>query len=124
MPAACTGYQHYGPAVVVPSRSAALITARRLDDPGVAHFLELHGAPSTGAGWDSRQLALAALYYRTDLEVGRATVGVARAAEVTAGARPPASLQATVERGSRIEEGKSSPWTATLAAGVTFETGG
>ena len=121
---ACAGYQHYKPAAIPPSWPAALITRRRFDDPGLARFLESHGAPPTASGWSSRQLALAALYYRTDLDVRRATVAVVQSAETTAGARPPTSVQATVERGSRVEEGKSSPWTVSLAAGVTLETGG
>ncbi len=121
---ACAGNQHYTPVELDHPRSATVFSSRRLDDAGLLAFLKVHGAQSIGAGWDARQLALVALYNRPDLQVGRATVGVARAAEITAGAGPTSSVQATVERASRVEEGKSSPWTVSLTGGLTLETGG
>jgi hypothetical protein len=73
--------------------SASTLEARRLDDPVLKAFLERYSSGQAPKGsWDFDRLALAALYYHPDLEVARAGHEVARAAAITAGARPNPSL--------------------------------
>jgi outer membrane protein, heavy metal efflux system len=123
LPAACVHHQRYQPAPIDASDEAARYRGRRLDDPGLARFLTAAGvAPDTG--WSATGLGLAALYFRNDLGVARAGLAEAEAATVTAGVRPAVGVDAGIERGSRVEQGLSSPWTVSLTTGLTLETGG
>ncbi len=118
----CIRYERYVRAPHDPRREAAAYTARRLDDPALARFLVDHGATPLDTGLTPTALALAALYFRSDLGAARASVSVARAAEITAGTRPQPSAGGTIERASQGSDG--SPWTVSLTAGLIFETGG
>lgn len=120
----CAGYQRYAPAPLDAGQQAVLFAGRRLDDPELLRLLAAYNLAPADSCWESRQLALAAVYERPDLEQARAAIQAAQAAEVTAGVRPPPSIGATAERGSHTEEGKSSPWTLSLSTGLTIETGG
>jgi outer membrane protein TolC len=128
--AACGPYQHYRPAPPsgAPAAVSAAFRARALSDARLAAFVAAHDAPGEtppgDSGWSPRQLALAALYQRAELAEARAVLAAAAAAARTAGLRPEPSASASAERASRADEGKSSPWTASLTAGVTLETGG
>ena len=119
--AACRGYRSYTPAPVDTSAHAATYEARRLDDSKLLAFLTAHGAAADGGATPSA-LGLAALYFRSDVSESRALVTAARAGEITAGTRPYPSASATLERSA--SSGNSSPWTLSLATGITFETGG
>ena len=121
---ACAHYQHYQPAPLAPAAEAARYAGRRLDDPALARFLSTHDAAVHDSAWNSRQLALAALYFRADLAEAQQSLSAARAAEITAGLRPAPSATATAERAARADEGHSTPWTFSLTTGLTFELGG
>jgi outer membrane protein TolC len=119
----CGRFQSYSPAPVAePSLNG--FVQRRLDDPALAQFLTAQNAGATATGWSPQQLALAALYFHPALREQAAAVDVARAAEVTAGTPPPLTLSAEVSRAARVDEGKSTPWSVSLLAGLTFEMGG
>lgn len=122
--AGCGGYQRYTPAPLGARKHPAAYEQRSLADPALLHFLADNGLAPSDSGWSSRQLALAAIYERPDLDQARAAVREAQAAEVTAGVTPPPSVAAAIGRADRTERGKSSPWTVSLSAGLTFETGG
>ena len=123
LPAACVHHQRYQPAPIDASDEPARYRRRRLDDQDLARFLTATGvAPDTG--WSATRLGLAALYFRNDLGVARAGLAEAEAATLTAGVRPAVSVDAGVGRGSRTEEGLTSPWTVSLTTGLTLETGG
>jgi outer membrane protein TolC len=66
--------------------------------------------------WDLGTLSLAALYFSTTLEVGRARVAESQAAVVTAGARPNPSLS--------VAPGIPSPYLFNLDFSVPIETAG
>jgi len=121
---ACARRQSYQPAPIAPAAEAERYAERRLRDPALARFLVEHGAALHDSTWGSRQLALAALYFRTDLTEAQRTVAAARAAEITAGARPAPSATATTERAARPDEGNPTPWSFSLTAGWTLELGG
>jgi outer membrane protein TolC len=104
--------------------AAAAYSARRLDDSAVTRVLSDAGDPVSDSGWDADQLALAALYFRGEVPLARAAVAEARAAEVTAGARPSPSVEASVTRTARPLENARTSWSEAITAGVTFELGG
>jgi cobalt-zinc-cadmium efflux system outer membrane protein len=122
--AGCGGYQRYTPVPLGARQHAASYEQRSLADPVLLHFLAENGLAPTDSGWSSKQLALAAIYERPDLDQARAAVREAQAAEVTAGVTPPPSVAAAIGRADRTDRGKSSPWTVSLAAGLTLELGG
>ena len=121
---ACARYQRYQPSPVAPAAEASVYAARRLDDPGLASFLAAHGESAGNAGWDMRQLALAALYFRPDLEEARLAIAEAQAAEITAGTRPYPGVSVTADRAARLSAGDATPWSFSLTTGFTLETGG
>ena len=121
---ACAHYQHYRPLGIEPQREAVRYRARQLDDSELVEYLNAHGARVTDTGWTSRELALVALYYRADLSELRSELAAARAAEITAGARPAPSASLSVEHAAKVDEGKSTPWSVSLTAGLTIELGG
>ncbi|HEX6808934.1 MAG TPA: TolC family protein [Gemmatimonadaceae bacterium] len=121
---ACAHYQHYRPLGIEPQREAVRYRARQLDDSDLVEFLNAQGARVRDTAWTSRELALAALYYRADLSELRSELAAARAGEITAGARPAPSAGVSVEHAARVDEGKSTPWSVSLTAGLTIELGG
>ncbi len=121
---ACARYQQYQPAPLAPNSEVSAYTGRRLDDPALARSLAAHGIASHDSAWDSYQLAFAALYFRADLVEARRALTAARAGEITAGVRPYPGVTATVDRAAKADEGHSTPWSFSLAAGLTFERGG
>ncbi|MGH7627279.1 MAG: TolC family protein [Gemmatimonadaceae bacterium] len=123
--AACFGAQHYQPAPLpFGEQAAAIFTERHLNEPALARFLAEQNATLRDSAWGPTQLALAAVFFRSDLTAARRAVDVARAGEVSAGARPYPAATASVERAAHPDEGHSTPWTFALATGLTFETGG
>lgn len=121
---ACAHYQHYQPLGIEPRREAVIYRARQLDDAELVQFLNAQGVRVSDTGWTSRELALVALYYRADLSELRGELAAARAAEITAGARPAPSAGLSVEHAAKVDEGKSTPWSVSLTAGLTIELGG
>ena len=121
---ACRGYQPYAPAPLDGAAQAQTYSGRRLDAPGLATYLAAQGAPPPDSGLTPTSLALIALYFRSDIGEGHASVHAARAGEITAGARPFPTAAATVGRAWTPAEGASSPWAVSLTTGLTFETAG
>src|SRR5580704_8755448 len=84
--------RRYQSAPIVPAESASRLESQSLADPGLQAFVEENVghpvAPWPPETWDLRTLSLAALYWNPTLEAARARVAEARAAVVTAGARP------------------------------------
>ena len=119
----CGHFATYEPAPI-PEPSAASFSQRTLADDELRAFLAEQGAPPRANEWRPRQLALAALYFHPGLGEARAEVTAAEAAEVTAGAGPDMSITADISRAAKADEGKSTAWSYSLAAGLLFETGG
>jgi outer membrane protein TolC len=101
--------------------------ARTLADAGLREFVEtnfIHPPLSwPPAAFDLKSLTLAALYFHPDLQVARARVATARAAEITAGARPnpTAALLPTWVVSSFPGE---TPWLFGASFDVPIETAG
>jgi outer membrane protein, heavy metal efflux system len=112
--------RRYQSAPIVPTESAARLELRNLGDPGLQAFVqETVGRPVPTwppETWDLGTLSLAALYFNPALEAARARVTEARAAVVTAGARPNPSLG--------VAPGIPSPYLLTLDFAVPIETAG
>ena len=123
-PGACARYQHYMPAPITATDEAREYAARRLDDATLAGILAAQGVPVESSAWNSRQLALASLYFRPDLAEAQRSLGAARAGEITAGVRPYPSITATTNRAAKADEGHSTPWSFSLTSGLTMELGG
>lgn len=122
---ACAPFQHYR-AVPAPASDSSALTywTRALDNPALGQFLTQAGTPPSDTVWLAHQLALVALYYRPDLAVARGDVARARAAVISAGARPPVGVSGSAEEAARPEEGNPSRWSAELTADFTLETAG
>lgn len=103
--------------------SARTFDRRSLDAPELRAFLQKHGqrAPR-GEAWSFEALALAAFYFHPSLDVARAELDSARAAEVTAGARP----NPTVGFSPSLNTSSAgvSPWIAALDFDLPIETAG
>jgi outer membrane protein TolC len=106
-----------------PAVHGAAYRARGLDDPGLRAWVGRFGESPTSGRWTDRQLAVAALAHRADLERARREWLAARAASVAAGARPVPGVESGLERavGGRDE---GSPWVVSLAGLFTIELGG
>ncbi len=118
--AACARYE---PRPVDPAVHTSEYRGRRLDDSAVvAQVTRYAGAPASGR-WTDRQLGVAALTNRADLERSRRDWLAAKAGIRTAGVRPAPGVQGEVER-AFSEGGGDSPWVVSLTALFTIELGG
>jgi outer membrane protein, heavy metal efflux system len=88
--AALTGCVKYHPHSLDPPRSEQQFRARSLADAGLQRFVNRPNWPPQELSWND--LVAVAYYFNPDLDVARAQVRTARAAIVTAGARPNPSL--------------------------------
>ena len=120
---ACGRVQGYE-AAPMPEPTPTTFVRRSLSDDGLRVFLVEQGAPPHSEGWTPRQLGIASLYFHPALEESRAEVDLAEAAEITAGVSPDVSVSADISRATQADEGKSTAWSYSLAAGLLFETGG
>ncbi|HEU5443050.1 MAG TPA: TolC family protein, partial [Steroidobacteraceae bacterium] len=126
--AAClSGCVSYRPLQIDARRSLTAFEARRLDAPGLRHYLEqaLHRPVTTWPlrSWNFEQLVAAADYYSSDLAVARAKLDGAEAAVVSAGARPNPTLSLSPSYDTSSEPGIS-PWTLGFTLDVPIETAG
>ena len=122
-----------GPAVHPPSQpiepiaTAAKIEARRLSDAGLRSFAgarpEFRDRSFPPAAWDLPSLAVAALYFTSTPAEAEAKVEEAKAAEITAGARPNPTFSFSPEVVLGSFSGVS-PWTLGFALDVPIETAG
>ncbi len=117
--AGCTRYR---PQPLSPEMSAAAFGRRTLADTALTSFLTIHDSTQS-TGWNPQRLALTAWYFRPDLEVQRRAWRTAKAAEVTAGMRPPIGVAGAVERADNSGPFEA-PWTVTLGLVFRIELGG
>lgn len=120
-------HQAYHPQPLSPAGTAAAFDARSLDDPGLRQFLaENLGRDfraSSPADWDFDTLAWVAFYFNPSLDVARAQWESARAALVTAGARPNPTLGITPGFDTNAPHGVS-PWLPAITFDLPIETAG
>lgn len=115
----------YAPRPIAPATGAATLESRRLDDADLRQFVA--GAGSTLAevwpptSWDLNTLTLAALFFHPDLEVSRAQLETARAAILTARARPNPTVSLGAQR-STDRNGEQSPWKLDAGVDLLIET--
>lgn len=120
--AGCATYQ---PRPLAPVALAEHFEQRRLDDPGVQHYIARHPGAASGAtgSWNLSTLTLAAFYFNPELDVARARWGSAKAAVVTAGQRPNPVLQLPFGLTTNPAAG-ASPYLYGLALDLPIETAG
>lgn len=115
----------YRPRQIDGRQSLAAFEARRLDAPGLRRYLEraLHRPVAAWPlpSWDLGQLNLAADYYNADLAVARAKLDAAKAAVISAGARPNPTLAFSPSYDTTAEPGIS-PWTLGFSLDIPIET--
>lgn len=121
------GCARFEPLPLRPGESARVLETRSLTEAGLRQFLERNlGKPVDRwplQEWDFPKLALAALYFHPSLEVARSEWRVAKAGELTAGARPNLTLSVAPGFTANAERGLS-PWLAAIDFEVPIETAG
>ena len=121
------GCAHFEPRPLLPEKSAAQLSARRLDDAGLKIFLDQNLGHELKAwpvkNWGVPDLTLVAFYFHPSLEVARAQWLVATAGLKTAGARPNPSVTVTPGFDSQIP-GNYSPWLVPVTFDLPIETAG
>ena len=121
------GCVHYVPKPIAPADALGHFEQRSLDAPGLHEFLRqaLPGDKTDSwpmQAWDADMLALAALYYRPDMELVRARWVAARSALVSAGQRPNPVLGFAPQYNT--SSSGISPWILPLTLDVPMETHG
>lgn len=94
------GCAHFESKPLDAAKTANDFDQRRLDAPELRAFLETNLSPVAAwplPQWTFEQLALTALFYQPKLDVARARLSSAHAAEITAGARPNPTVGVTPE---------------------------
>jgi len=71
-----------------PAADAAALTGRSLSDPRLLRFITIEEHRAGPVRWNLQSLTLAAVYERPEMKMAAATLGVAKAGEVTAAALP------------------------------------
>lgn len=105
------------------SRSLTSFDRRSLDTSGLRDFVKKHGGQAPHAGtWNFESLALAAYYLHPSLDVARAELDSARAAEITAGAKPNPSVG--ISPSFNTSSKGVSPWIAAINFDIPIETAG
>jgi len=116
----CIKVQHYHAVPLSPAASAASLQSRTLSNPDLKEFLEQDLRqklnPWPAKTWNLKMLTLAALYYSPVLEQARAQVSAAKAAVVTAGARPNPTIH--------LQPGVPSPYLMGLDLLFSIQTAG
>ena len=112
--------QRYHRAPISPSETASRLESRNLQDAGLRVFLEKNlGHPLSSwplKSWDLPSLTLAAFYFNPEMEIARAQASVAKAAVITAGARPNPTLS--------LRPGIPSPYLFDLSLSMPIQTAG
>jgi outer membrane protein TolC len=117
------GCAHYAPQPLDTSVMVDEWRGRTLEDSAVLRTVsERAGAPRDG-GWTAAQFAVAAVEWHADVAEARAALDVARAGEVTAGARPQPSIAGDAGRATDPGPFESS-WFGSVTLSVTIELGG
>jgi len=119
------GCVHYQAKPISAAGTRDAFEARTLDAPGLAAYVrEQSGAAAwPPASWDLPSLTAAAFYYSPDLDAARARWGVARAGEVTAGARPNPDASLLLGYNADAAPGVT-PWIPEAVLDIPIETAG
>lgn len=124
---ALTACATYRARPIIVEGSLAAFQARRLDDPGLERDVERALGRRVSAwpprSWGFRDLTLAADFYHADLAIARAKLAAAKAAVLTAGARPNPILGLSPSYDISAEPGIS-PWTLGFSLDIPIETAG
>lgn len=107
---------------VAPAAVQAQFERRSLADPALSRWLDSH-APAASGRWNLDRLTWTSLFYNADIRVAQARWKAARAAAITAGARPNPQLDASFEYNRDAGPGEEA-WTRGLSLGIPLETGG
>jgi len=117
----------YEPRPIDPAATANAFEQRRLDSADLHAFFERNLANGVAhwplRNWNFEQLALAALHLHPSLETARAELAIARAGEITVGARPNPTLSAGPEYNFTPVDSLS-PWIANVQFDLPIETAG
>lgn len=117
------GCAHYVAQPVDPAGLAGTFRSRTLDDSVVVAAVTARAGPPGSGAWSAAQLAVAAQVRHSDVAEAAAALEVARAGEITAGARPQPGV--TGEFGRATDPGPfESPWFGSVMLSVTIELGG
>lgn len=116
----CASFQ---PEPVSPSRTAAALEARTLDNPDLMDFIAKNLGRDSCGTWNLTCLTLAAFYYQPDLDVARAKWDIANAHVVTAGMRPNPSLGFSAQQNTVEPRGVES-WGLLWNLGIPIQTAG
>lgn len=112
--------QRYHRAPISPSETASRLESQNLQDAGLRVFLEKNlGHPLSSwplKSWDLRSLTLAAFYFSPEMDIARAQASAAKAALITAGARPNPTLS--------LKPGVPSPYLFGLDFAIPIQTAG
>jgi cobalt-zinc-cadmium efflux system outer membrane protein len=112
--------QRYRAAPLSPAESATRLESRNLQDPGLRAFVKENLGHAVSAwppkSWDLNSLTLAALYFNPEMAIAQAQTEVAKAAVITAGARPNPTVGVT--------PGVPSPYLFGLAFAIPIQTAG
>jgi outer membrane protein TolC len=108
---------------VDPAVHASEYRGRHLGDSAIVDQVTRYAGAPAKDEWTDRQLAVAALVNRADLERARREWLAAKAGVTTAGVRPAPGVQGQVER-AFSGGGEESPWVVSLNALFTIELGG
>lgn len=121
------GCAHYVPRPLDPERTAATFEARSLSDPGLRAYLEQslgHRFPQWPLkDWNRELLTLVAFYFSPDLDIARSRWDAAKAAMVTAGARPNPTAMMTPSYSTNPPAGVSH-WMPGMSLDWPIETAG
>lgn len=118
--ASCARYE---PQPIDPAIHVSEYRARNLDDSSHLQWVTKWAGPIAPRGWTDRQLAVAGLRLRAEIQRARREWDAARAGEQAAGARPQPGASADVER-AVSGNGEQSPWVVALGGLYTVELGG
>ncbi len=118
--------QPYVAQPVAALQAATRFEQRSLDSLDLRDFMISQGYPENRfpiKTWDLSALTLAAFFFHPGLEVARAEWRLAQAGQISAGQKTNPGLSTSIDHHS-IAAGGVSPWTFSLAFGITIETGG
>jgi outer membrane protein TolC len=118
------GCAHFQDRPLSAEKSRTDFESRSLADAGLNAFLATNfpAESASSAVWDFNRLALVAYYYNPELDLARAQLANAKAAGITAGARPNPTVGANVAYSTTTWV--PSPWILSPSLDIPIETAG
>jgi len=120
--AGMAGCAHFHDRPLSSEQTLANFEARSLDAAGLRAFIEKNREKAGAGAWDLDRLAFVAFYFHPDLDVARAQLAGAQAAQITAGERPNPTLGAGLSYNTTT--GIPSPWIISPSLDIPIETAG